>query len=249
MGFYDRAIVGSGDSLMAHGLVGCDALLARRDAVYPAAMIAHYRRWADTAYDQIQGRVGYINGILYHLRHGRSAKRNYIKRLHKIRDLGYDPDRDLVPAANGLYQWDTDNIDLIEYVRNYFSNRDEDSIPSGLDLLVFGDGCYEDKGGFRWCRSSALFYVSQDTPNAVFRLANNALHHFTSSQTITINRNNQPVAEVKLQGNQPREVEIRRLVSGDNFHLHSDFEFSPTMFGAKDNRQLSFMLTVEVSDD
>lgn len=242
VGFYDKAIVGSGDMLMAHAFVGCDNLLERWDTVYPPAMIDDYKRWAESAYSVVEGNVGYVEGNVFHLWHGTSLNRKYLTRLHQLTRHGFDPAVDLRVGSQGLLEWSCRKTELIQFVHDYFFHRDEDTVPDGMEKFFFGEGFYDDEGGFRWCRSEGTLYVASKLANWEFHIANNSLHNFKREQKVRITRNNAPTAEIVLIDNESRCLEMHDLEPGETLRFDSDFHFCPSMFGSDDRRLLSFML-------
>jgi hypothetical protein len=240
IGFYDKAIVGSGDLLIAHAYVGCDTLLQRWDAIYSELFIDDYRRWADKAKQVVNGNVGYIEGTLNHLWHGLSSSRAYLSRLRKIDELGYDPARDLQIGADGLYEWSGNKEELARYVEEYFYSRSEDGASDDLANFIFLDGFYEDEGGFRWGQSYAVLKVIQDVENCTLRIRNDMLNCFDKAQTVRVALNDRIISEALLTDDNVRTIEIGKLRPGDILRFNSDFEFTPSAFGSEDNRNLSF---------
>jgi hypothetical protein len=105
VGFYDAAVFGGGDTLMAHAWWGhyaqgpSDArppwYYAARfgSAASPAA--EHFRAWAARAFAAVRGRVGAVPGTLLHLWHGDKAKRRYQERFAPLLERHFDPARHL----------------------------------------------------------------------------------------------------------------------------------------------------------
>jgi hypothetical protein len=105
VGFYDAAVFGGGDTLMAHAWWGHFAhgpSEARPPWYYPARFgtaaspaAEHFRAWAVRAFAAVQGSVGAAPGTLLHLWHGDKAKRRYRERFAPLIERDFDPDRHL----------------------------------------------------------------------------------------------------------------------------------------------------------
>lgn len=240
VGFYDTAIVGSGDALMAHAFVGSETALD--GSRYPPNFVEHYRRWFTNACGQVQGSVGYTEGTVFHLWHGLSKHRGYRNRLRQLMLYDFDPAVDITVGESALYEWATDKSELVEFVSEYFVSRREDFAPDDLHNFVYQEGFFEDEGGFRWCASYATLQLVRDVESWRFRVTNNALHRFDRTQNVSIEKNDRTLLQISMRGNTHNPVELTGLKAGDTIRFTSDFEFSPRSFGNKDNRTLSFMI-------
>ncbi|KAA3633671.1 MAG: NAD(P)-dependent oxidoreductase [Proteobacteria bacterium] len=125
-GFYDRLVLGDGDSFMAYAFVGCDDFLERNAGDFPDALIRHYKRWADGVHADVGARVGCTAGRLLHLWHGRHDDRAYRSRRRILRRRGYDPESHVERRADGLLQWDAAPRMLRASVAEYFRQRREE---------------------------------------------------------------------------------------------------------------------------
>lgn len=122
-GFFDRNIVGGGDSVMLSAFCGRKIEAGRRP-FSPAhlAEIHGYveefggRRWA----------VGHCEGDVTHLWHGTKPSRQYSSRYLILTEHGYDPARDLRLADNGTWAWTDPDGPLARDVRRFFEGRQED---------------------------------------------------------------------------------------------------------------------------
>jgi hypothetical protein len=120
---YDHAICGGGDKLLVEAWVGNWAALA--DRLSPTWA----NQWINSCQRQhrlIDGRLGYIHGDAVHLWHGSRHKRRYDERWHKLRELQFDPLRDIAIDSNGLWKWASDKPELHAFVADYFAERNED---------------------------------------------------------------------------------------------------------------------------
>lgn len=134
VGLYDAAIAGSGDHLMAHAFSGdfCSPCL---EYTFRSCQgfLEHFRDWAERAYGLVGGRVGCIPGGLLHLWHGEDRRRRYRERNADMDRLGFDPERHLRPAPNGLWAWtDEAGTAFAQWTRQYFDHRAEDSSESSV---------------------------------------------------------------------------------------------------------------------
>lgn len=125
-GFYDAAIAGSGDTLMAAAMFGEYDSIGKR-FMFNEARQQHYLRWAVAFHKSVAGRIGYISGTILHLKHGEMENRGYLYRLQRLADFNFDPDTDLTIGWNGAWHWARPRPDLESFFRTYFVSRAEDS--------------------------------------------------------------------------------------------------------------------------
>jgi hypothetical protein len=91
---------------------------------------AHYLRWAEPFHHAVGGRIGCIDGRLYHLWHGDIENRQYRTRHEGFSDFAFDPATDLVINGSGAYEWARHRRDLAEFCHGYFMSRREDGVVS-----------------------------------------------------------------------------------------------------------------------
>ena len=128
-GFYDAMILGSGDHAIAMASIG------RWEEVVDAyemndRLAQHYRQWAAQWHERVNGRLGFVDGELYHLWHGSLHDRGYEERYPSIRSFNFDPEADIAVAENGSWKWSSPKPDLHRVVSQYFQSRREDGQPS-----------------------------------------------------------------------------------------------------------------------
>lgn len=123
-GFYDRNILGGGDSLLVHAAAGLAEAEIVRDGMAPAHA-DDYRQWASRFGRAVRG-IGYIEGDIFHLWHGDLQRRHYRLRQGILRSCGYDPTIDIALDAEGCWRWNSPKPELHRKVREYFEQRDED---------------------------------------------------------------------------------------------------------------------------
>ncbi len=135
----DRCIIGASDHHLAMCTIGLGEHSVpadfAKDSPYYLEMIMDYQRKIGR---EIQGRIGYVNGSLYHWYHGKKAKRNYWGRWDVLRpkkdgkgnvtEKAFDPYLDVYADAQGLLQLDGEKPMLRDMCHDYFRARQEDSI-------------------------------------------------------------------------------------------------------------------------
>jgi hypothetical protein len=124
-GIYDAYILGGGDRALL-----CAALGQFDQAARAVGMRGrrrdHYLAWARPYFDSVRGRVGHIQGRLFHLWHGDLRHRMYTDRHRHLQDYDFDPFRDIAVDGNGCWRWSSDKPQLHEFVKRYFALRKED---------------------------------------------------------------------------------------------------------------------------
>lgn len=127
---YDKAILGAGDHHMALALIGC------ADRSLPGNVSQAYKdsvmNWQEMADKQIHRNVGYVNGTVTHYWHGSKKNRKYVERWKILVDTKFDPYRDIIRDAQGLYRLNPvlgdKSIKLRDKLRKYIRQRSEDCI-------------------------------------------------------------------------------------------------------------------------
>lgn len=128
LGFYDACILGSGDHMMAHAFVGdWESPCIVRILGHSGKFLKHFQNWATRIYQKTQARVGFLPGTIFHLWHGETAHRKYVSRNKKLLEFQFDPIEDIILGKNGLWEWKSKKIELQNYCKNYFIQREEDS--------------------------------------------------------------------------------------------------------------------------
>lgn len=129
-GLLEHAILGAGDNHMACALIGDPEA-----SLHPGLSEAYRRRvleWAYRAEHHIRRDVGYMSGLVVHYWHGKKADRQYWDRWRILTENQFDPDLDLKHDWQGCLQlvdrFDGRSIALRDGLRNYFRQRNEDSI-------------------------------------------------------------------------------------------------------------------------
>ena len=123
--FYDACVVGSGNRAMV-----CGALGRPEEAIQYLQMNSqwqkHYLAWADKHYESVGGKIGYVEGSIYHLWHGNLQNRQYQDRHRIFKAYDFDPEIDLALANNLCWLWNSNKPAMHGYVAGYFGTRLED---------------------------------------------------------------------------------------------------------------------------
>lgn len=124
-GFYDACVLGSGDRAMLcaalgefDGLIGALCMNERQ--------AEHYLAWAKPFYDNVGGKIGCLNGRIYHLWHGDPERRRLGTRYKILRSYNFDPQLDLAISEAGCWEWGSDKEEMHQAVYDYFVSRQED---------------------------------------------------------------------------------------------------------------------------
>lgn len=135
VGFFDRAVIGSGDWFWMLGALGGAErwLTAARTLGYAYLAKSSYRDWARNAHARVRGRIGHVDGTILHLYHGRIANRRYKLRHKALSDSRLDVDADVVSTPDGVWRFADPRPDWRELMRSYFLGRQEDDPVDGPD--------------------------------------------------------------------------------------------------------------------
>ena len=113
---YDKGLVGGADHIIALGAVGkLNHLSIRKSFTENLDEIYIYQK---KLFEATLGKVGYIEGNLYHIWHGDIEKREYLKR---IQDFTLTTNTITKKDSNGLYVAPKGKD---QYVRDYFDKRE-----------------------------------------------------------------------------------------------------------------------------
>ena len=128
-GIPDQAILGSGDSYLAAGLIGRLADFIDYDFTKEYKDI--FLTWENLARRNIRRNIGYVPGLLIHHYHGKVSDRGYSTRNNILIKHKFNPLTDIKKDCQGLYQLvdhgDERSIALRDEIRQYFRQRNEDS--------------------------------------------------------------------------------------------------------------------------
>lgn len=126
-GLYDTCILGSGDHMMAHAFCGdWDTTCARRILGLNTPHQRHYALWSRKIYNAVCARISYVPGTILHLWHGEKRDRYYVVRNRYLSQQGFDPVVDLRLSAGGVWEWNSEKVELHAFLEKYFYARNED---------------------------------------------------------------------------------------------------------------------------
>jgi hypothetical protein len=131
IGLYEHAVSGSADHFMCHAMYGHYGFCVENALKHDPQQITHLKLWGDAFYTLVQGKLGVVNGTIYHLWHGSQDRRDYFRRMWKITEYGYNPDTDLLALPGRPLEWQdgatAEKPDLVAYFAEYFASRQEDT--------------------------------------------------------------------------------------------------------------------------
>jgi hypothetical protein len=121
-GFYDAAIIGGGDRALVCAAYGTFGMLLEKHRMN-ARQERRYLDWAVPFHAEVGGRLGWLDGDLYHLWHGDIEGRQYAERHAALAGIGFDPYADIARADNGVWRWNSDRPELHRLLGEYFTGR------------------------------------------------------------------------------------------------------------------------------
>lgn len=242
IGLYDASILGSGDNLMAHAFVGPEVMVRTDGLRIAPGVLAHFGEWAQRANAAVHGDVGYVDGTLNHLWHGKMSNRGYVERNRVLLTHGFDPRLHLQRDDSGLYRLHNAPPLLEAAVRKHFADRQEDLVPAHSPVCKFGEGFHNDEGTFRWAQKRASAQVLRHTADWSITVSTNAPHRLAGPQRITASINGAQVATAELADSNKVEMHLGQVQPGDELELQAEHMIRPSEFGGKDQRELAFML-------
>ncbi len=123
-GFYDAMIVGSGDRSMFCAGIG-EFTVIKNSLRLNEKRFSHFLDWAMPFHKAVDGKVGYLEGKLFHLWHGEITNRKYLERHIEFSELSFNPFCDIYKTANGTWNWSNNTENFQVFLKNYFSQRQE----------------------------------------------------------------------------------------------------------------------------
>lgn len=124
LGLYDACVLGGGDRILLLA-----ALLNPQAAQFGELndhQHHHIHAWHEAFYRRVQGRIGCVEGRLFHLWHGELENRRYDERLTILKEQRFNPQRDLAISDDHVWRWNSEKPQLHDGVRQYFQLRRED---------------------------------------------------------------------------------------------------------------------------
>lgn len=122
---YDASVMGGGDRAIVCAAIGrfdswIDAVAAND------RQRQHYLAWGEPFLAEVGGKLGYVDGRIFHLWHGDASDRRYSQRHRELGQFDFDPSKDISIDANGCWQWSSNKPAMHRFVRDYFLARKED---------------------------------------------------------------------------------------------------------------------------
>lgn len=127
----DVAVCGAGDWYLAHMLIS--DLPFPHMSRYSPGYLSYWQNRQNLCEKWIKRDVGVVKGLYTHFFHGKTVNRGYNTRENILIDNQFDPNTDLKKDHHGLYQletWEPRQIKMRDQLRQYFRQRNEDSIDS-----------------------------------------------------------------------------------------------------------------------
>jgi hypothetical protein len=116
---YDKALIGGADHIIAHAAAGqiphCCITKSFKDDIQDVLS------WSKLFYAFAKGKIGYVQGDLFHIWHGDINKRDYFNRIVNFTSKAKEIN---IKDKNGLYV--AKDKESIKYMKNYFKQREVD---------------------------------------------------------------------------------------------------------------------------
>ncbi len=124
-GLFEMGIAGAGDHHMALACVGRveDSVPHNIGTEYLNCLL----RWQENAVAAGQLSLGYVKGTIVHEWHGAKRNRQYQSRWKILTHNNFDPLRDIVKNAQGVWELSGGKVRLRNSLTNYMVSRNEDA--------------------------------------------------------------------------------------------------------------------------
>jgi len=124
---YDKALIGGADHIMAHAAAGQINHKCITKSFYDN--IDEVNDWSMKFFKVVNGNIGFVHGDLYHIWHGDTSKRQYLKRI-----------QDFTPETKKITERDSNGLFITKrgdsaYMKNYMREREVSPIDDSNDLL------------------------------------------------------------------------------------------------------------------
>ncbi len=132
---YDKALIGGADHIMAHACAG--QIPHKCITKSFTDNIDEVNEWSERFYKVMQGKIGYVQGDLYHIWHGDIKNRQYLKRI-----------QDFTPTTKHIHERDSNGLFIHQddnYIIDYFNAREETVAPIE-SVVEFGGGQFGGAG-------------------------------------------------------------------------------------------------------
>src|SRR5262249_11545337 len=118
-------IIGGGDTAMICAAHGHFDVASQLHAMNPWQE-EYYRAWAVPFFQSVRKDIGFVDCSVYHLWHGTLQDRRFKKRHEDLGRFAFNPYLDIKKGP--AWSWNTAKPELHQYVRDYFTSRNEDGI-------------------------------------------------------------------------------------------------------------------------
>ena len=125
-GLLEWSGLGAADHIMALAFIGCV-----RDGTAGGLHPNYYKLAGKFEYlceQQIKRNIGYIPGLIHHHWHGKKADRKYEERWGILQKHQFDPLTDIMRDSRGVLRLADNKPGLRDAIREYFRQRNEDSL-------------------------------------------------------------------------------------------------------------------------
>lgn len=130
MGLYEYAVTGCADHFSVHAAHNHWGPCITNALGESTRLYAKLRAWGARFHAEVQGNMGVVPGTIRHLWHGDLSNRRYFLRNHDLRNLGFNPDTDIIATPGAPLEWAPhvrrDKPALVAYFDAYFRHRQED---------------------------------------------------------------------------------------------------------------------------
>lgn len=127
---YDKALIGGADHIIAHASAG----QIPHNCIVKSFTdnLAEVNQWSEEFYKKVKGKIGFVEGDLYHIWHGDIDKRQYLKR---IQDFTAKTKQIVSRDKNGLF---ITNQGDDAYMKKYFKQREVSQDDGFLTSMALG---------------------------------------------------------------------------------------------------------------
>lgn len=143
-GFYDKAVSGGGDTILAWAIYGHAGLwpgYGRAENYFSKAQLSDIIQWTAEFHAWSQADIGHVQGAIRHLPHGAKEYRRYLERLLVLKENEFDPETDLKLVA-GVWEWNSNKAAMHERIFQYFQERNRSRMDVGKKVRVLHDGVW-----------------------------------------------------------------------------------------------------------
>ncbi len=121
LGFYDKMIVGGGDSIMTTAFIGRKPIITNLSN----DLKKDIELWSDKMFAKTKSSLSFVDGELIHLFHGVAKNRKYVARFNILENNNFNPYNDIKLNKYQCFEWSSDKKDLHLQVKAYFKFRNE----------------------------------------------------------------------------------------------------------------------------